>query len=89
MVNNEDSLHSKITRSRNINKNLIDKITAKDKLCLVAVPYNYEQGTEFGNVHETHHQPDLTKQLVLERYPQMQYLCGDDHYGYFVNYDYL
>jgi len=26
MVNNEDSLHSKITRSRNINKNLIDKI---------------------------------------------------------------
>lgn len=70
-------------------KNLLDKITAKDKLCLVAVPYNYEQGAEFGNIHETHHQPDLTKEIFLERYPQMQYLCGDDHYGYFVNYDFL
>jgi acetyl-CoA carboxylase biotin carboxylase subunit len=65
-----------------------DKITAKDKLCLVAVPYMYEQGTEFENVYETHHQPDLTKEIFLERYPQMKYLCGDDHYGYFVNYDF-
>ena len=70
-------------------KNLLDKITAKDKLCLVAVPYMYEQGTCYDNVYETHHQPDLTKELFLERYPQMQYLCGDDHYGYFVNYDFL
>jgi hypothetical protein len=69
-------------------KNLIDKITAKDKLCLIAVPYMYEQGAEFDNVYETHHQPDLTKEVVLERYPQMKYLCGDDHYGYFVNYDF-
>jgi hypothetical protein len=69
-------------------KNLLDKITAKDKLCLVAVPYMYEQGTEFDNVYETHHQPDLTKDVFLERYPQMKYLCGDDHYGYFVNYDF-
>ena len=69
-------------------KNLLDKITAKDKLCLVAVPYLYVQGTEFENVYETHHQPDLTKEIFLERYPQMKYLCGDDHYGYFVNYDF-
>jgi hypothetical protein len=70
-------------------KNLLDKITAKDKLCLVAVPYMFEQGTEFDNVHETHHQPDLTKEIFLERYPQMKFLCGDDNYGYFVNYDFV
>lgn len=67
-------------------KNLIDKITAKDKLCLIAVPYMFEQGTEYDNVHETHHQSDLTKEIFLERYPQMMYLCGDEHYGYFINY---
>jgi hypothetical protein len=70
-------------------KNLLDKITAKDKLCLVAVPYMFEQGTEFDNVYETHHQPDLTKEIFLERYPQMKFLCGDDNYGYFVNYDFI
>jgi len=70
-------------------KNLLDKITAKDKICLVAVPYMFEQGTEFDNVYETHHQPDLTKEIFLERYPQMKFLCGDDNYGYFVNYDFI
>jgi hypothetical protein len=70
-------------------KNLLDKITAKDKICLVAVPYMFKQGTEFDNVHETHHQPDLTKEIFLERYPQMKFLCGDDNYGYFVNYDFV
>jgi SAM-dependent methyltransferase len=70
-------------------KNLLDKITSKDKICLVAVPYMFEQGTEFDNVYETHHQPDLTKEIFLERYPQMKFLCGDDNYGYFVNYDFI
>jgi predicted TPR repeat methyltransferase len=70
-------------------KNLLDKITAKDKLCLVAVPYMFDQGTEFDNVHETHHQSDLTKEIFLQRYPQMKFLCGDDNYGYFVNYDFI
>jgi SAM-dependent methyltransferase len=70
-------------------KNLLDKITAKDKICLVAVPYMFEQQPEFGNVYETHHQPDLTKEIFVKRYPQMKFLCGDDNYGYFVNYDFI
>jgi 16S rRNA A1518/A1519 N6-dimethyltransferase RsmA/KsgA/DIM1 with predicted DNA glycosylase/AP lyase activity len=70
-------------------KNLLDKITQKRKMCLVAVPYKYEQGEEFGNIYETHHQPDLTKEVFLKRYSQMQLLCGDDNYGYFLNYDFL
>lgn len=69
-------------------KNFLDKIHNTDKLCLVGVPYNYEQGTEFGNVHETHLQPDLTEEIFLNRYPQMKLLFGNHEYGYFVNYEF-
>lgn len=68
-------------------KNLIEKIHRADKYMMIAVPYNYEQGAEFNNEYEIHKQPDLTKEIFLERYPCMKYLIGDDHYGYFVNYD--
>jgi hypothetical protein len=54
--------------------------------CLVAVPYLFEQGEWEGNIHETHHQPDLTPELFLQRYPYMNLLFGDNHYGYYINY---
>lgn len=69
-------------------RELLDKIQKLDKLCLVGVPYNYEQGAEFNNVHETHLQPDLTESLFLQRYPTMRLLMGNHEYGYFVNYDF-
>ena len=67
-------------------KNLIEKIHRADKFMIISVPYNYEQKAEFSNVHEINKQPDLTKDLFLERYQCMKYLIGDDHYGYFTNY---
>jgi len=67
---------------------LIQKITYSGKFCLVAVPYNYEQGEYEGNKYEIHLQPDLTKEVFLERYPEMIFLMGDEHYGYFINYNY-
>ena len=65
---------------------LLRRINILGKKMMVAVPYMFEQGTEYNNVHETHLQPDLTKELFLERYPMMRFLCGDENYGYFVNY---
>lgn len=65
---------------------VIKKIQDLDILCLIAVPYNYEQGTYMDNVHETHLQPDLTPEIFLERYPMMKLLVGDDKYGYYINY---
>ena len=56
------------------------------KLVMVAVPYLYEQGTEFGNVHETHLQPDLTPEVMATRYPMLHLLYGDEQYGYYANY---
>lgn len=58
----------------------------KDKKVMVAVPYMFEQGEEFGNIYETHHQSDLTEDIMLERYPMLNLLFGDGHYGYFINY---
>lgn len=65
---------------------LIDKINALGKKCLIAVPYLYEQGEEYGNIHETHHQPELTYNKMASRYPSLKLLYGDDKYGYYVNY---
>lgn len=66
---------------------LLKRIDILGKKMMVAVPYRFEQGEEFGNVNETHLQPDLTKEIFLERYPMMRFFCGDDNYGYFINYN--
>jgi 2-polyprenyl-3-methyl-5-hydroxy-6-metoxy-1,4-benzoquinol methylase len=67
-------------------QSIIKRITNNKKKCLVAVPYMYEQGEYEGNIYEIHLQPDLTKEIFLERYPEMNFLMGDDSYGYFINY---
>jgi cyclopropane fatty-acyl-phospholipid synthase-like methyltransferase len=65
---------------------ILNKITLLGKKCLVAVPYMFTQGEEFGNIHETHLQPDLTPEIFLMRYPMMNHLVGDEKYGYYINY---
>ena len=65
---------------------LVDKMNNADKKILIAVPYLYEQGEYDGNVHEIHHQPDLTHEIFLKRYPSMHLLYKDDGYGYYINY---
>jgi hypothetical protein len=67
-------------------KKILDSISASNKKCMVAVPYLFEQGEEYGNVHETHLQPDLTHEIFLSRYPQMNLLYKDENYGYYINY---
>ncbi len=66
-------------------QDLINKITEKKIKCLVAVPYEMEQGELEGNVYETHLQPDLTPDIMLERYPNLKLLIGNERYGYYIN----
>jgi hypothetical protein len=54
------------------------------KQYLVAVPYQMEQGEYEGNTHETHLQPDLTPDLMKERYPDLELIYGNGQYGYYV-----
>lgn len=65
---------------------LMNKFSVLKKNVLIAVPYNYEQGEEFGNIYETHHQPDLTISRMYQRYPDLRLLYGDMNYGYYINY---
>lgn len=51
---------------------------------IVAVPYMYEQDIVENNVYEIHKQPDLTVENVIERYPYLELLYGNDLYGYYI-----
>ena len=51
--------------------------------CIVAVPYNYYQDEIYGNPYERHIQPDLTPEIVLERYPQLEPIVIYPGYGYY------
>lgn len=63
---------------------VLDYATTKCKEVVVAVPYEYKQGAICGNEYEIHKQDDLTPELVLERYPKLRLLFGNDVYGYYV-----
>jgi hypothetical protein len=55
------------------------------KKYIVAVPYQMEQGEYEGNTHETHLQPDLTPDIMKQRYPDLELLYGNNYYGYYIN----
>ena len=66
-------------------KELMNKIDSSGKECLVAVPYEMEQGEYYGNVHESHLQPDLTPEVIKNRYPSLHELYANNFYGYYTN----
>jgi autotransporter strand-loop-strand O-heptosyltransferase len=55
------------------------------KECMVAIPYEMEQGEHEGNIHETHHQPDLTHPIMGERYPELSCIYRNQYYGYYTH----
>ena len=66
-------------------QHLIQSIYDSGKECLVAIPYTMEQdGEEYGNIYETHLQTDLTHELMQERYPHLDVIFMNQHYGYYV-----
>lgn len=42
---------------------------------IVVVPYLYEQGSEGGNEYQRHLQADLTPEIMLARYPDLQLIA--------------
>ncbi len=64
---------------------LINKIYDSGKRCLVAIPYQMEQGEYYGNIYETHLQPDLTLDIMSERYPSLMMIYSNSRYGYFIS----
>lgn len=64
---------------------VIRDITESGKGCLVAVPYMMEQGVHEENPFEVHMQPDLTPEIMSQRYPELEVLYKNEYYGYYVN----
>ncbi len=64
---------------------LLSFLRLKGKKFLVAVPYQMEQGEHEGNKYETHLQPDLTPDVMKQRYPELELLYGNEFYGYYIN----
>lgn len=48
------------------------RVLAECRRAAVVVPFLYEQGIEDGNQYEIHLQPDLTPEVMEERYPELQ-----------------
>lgn len=65
-------------------KKVLNYALERCKEVVVALPYMYEQGALGGNDYERHKQPDLTPEKVLQRYPKLKLLYGNDRYGYYV-----
>lgn len=65
-------------------KYLLSFLRVKNKKFLVAVPYEMEQGEHEGNKYETHLQPDLTPEIIKQRYPDLELLYGNNYYGYYI-----
>lgn len=63
---------------------LLSFLRLKGKKFIVAVPYEMEQGEYEGNKYETHLQPDLTPDLMKQRYPELELLYGNNYYGYYI-----
>lgn len=67
---------------------LITRIQINGIQCMVAIPYIMEQdGEEYGNVYETHLQPDLTPEVMLQRYPNLSPVYTNQWYGYYISKD--
>lgn len=60
-------------------RKLIDKLLTVTENIIISVPYNNVQGTYKGNVYETHLQPDLTKEVFMQRYPEFTCIAEGKH----------
>lgn len=59
-------------------------IIPRCKQVIVAIPYLLEQEAVNGNDFEIHKQPDLTRQNMQTRYPELELLYGNRIYGYYI-----
>ena len=65
-------------------KKMLDYAKPRCRDMIIAVPFQYVQGAEYGNPYEVHVQDDLTPELFEERYPGYSVLCRPrDDYCYY------
>lgn len=65
---------------------VIHNILSSKCLVTVAVPWLYEQGALEGNSYEIHRQPDLTPDVMKQRYPMLRPLKLGTSIGAYIGY---
>ncbi len=68
---------------------VLDRIHENAGSVVIAVPYKLPQEAIDGNPYEIHLQPDLTSDLMLERYKDLQRVHSNDDYGVFASLPHL
>jgi len=68
-------------------QDILRRVHATGARSFIAVPYLYEQESIDGNYDETHLQPSLTPELMLERYPDIHLFHRDKDYGLYTGPD--
>jgi 2-polyprenyl-3-methyl-5-hydroxy-6-metoxy-1,4-benzoquinol methylase len=63
---------------------LVEKLYDKCNDLIIAIPYNSEQDSHFGNDLEIHKQTELTKDSFLEKYKGFKVLATRHDYGIFI-----
>ncbi len=67
---------------------ILGKIVDAGSHFLIQVPYLFEQGPANGNIYEEHLQPDLTHEVVLERYSHhgIKFFLRNEHLGVYSSF---
>jgi len=65
----------------------ISRIYSKCDDTLISVPFHAPQGEHFGNIYETHLQPDLSHNNFMEKYVGFKPLCLRYDFGVYVKDD--
>jgi hypothetical protein len=72
---------------------VIEHMTAADAQTVISrcngaivaqVPFKWAQGESEGNPAERHLQPDLSPDVMVQRYPSLEQLCRDHQIGVYV-----
>lgn len=72
--------HLDVKSAQNVLKYALNRCTEM----IVAVPYLSPQSIEEDNIYEIHKQPDLTNQVMKQRYPYLKNVFKNDKYGYYI-----
>ena len=64
-------------------KKVIEYANDRCREMIVAVPYCYKQGIVEDNVYEIHKQDDLTNEIMLDRYKELELMYKNEVYGYY------
>lgn len=60
---------------------VLESVLKFNKKAIIKVPFLLKQQRHHGNIHQIHLQPDLTPNIIKQRYPYLKKIINDDIMG--------